>query len=505
MMLRADHIDLGGIQRRAVMKIAVELVKADSRIHSKEVELLDELQKCLRLSQEEMDLTHYLSLENAVGSLDSLDEGRIREIINLFNRIMCSDNDIDFEENLLLSSISMSCDTSSRDWCGILSVMATETEAPEKQIVFLEKETSATARQVLDDKYDNLLISKAFSDIGLEFFYLPDIIGEFSPSLADDDRLDLLRRSMEYIVPAGDRLKLNNLKESLAALDNRTFYHIILSRFNIEPDRIPFPAFLMIKIRDSHILDDSDNLRRMVDFLCIDISSEVKKRILTFVSRFDRRRELLSYSGYHKFLFDYLSSESKTSNPVTINSKGEFLLESGDGGSIRFESAPQAVTLYLLLLSRGRRGISQATFTQATDFLKCLDVNEYLNASGDLDLGRLTNSLTRKDDEYASVILDTITIYRMFSTKDNRKKNFLGYIQRILLHRSSLKTYINSGFASSSRLANPEHFMVSFNPDLKTYSVSASPSLFLARLGGDSPAPLTETPFWKSLNSRRGM
>lgn len=481
------------------MKIAVELVKADSRIHSKEVGLLDELQKCLRLSQEEMDLTHYLSLENAVGCLDSLEERRIRRIIDLFNRIMCSDNDIDFEENLLLSSISMSCDTSSRDWCRILSVTATETEAPEKQIVFLEKETSASARQVLDDRYDNLLISKAFSDIGLEFFYLSDIIGEFSRSLADDDRLDLLRRSMEYIVPAGDRLKLNNLKESLAALDNRTFYHIVLSRFNIDPDRILFPAFLMMKIRDSHILDDSDNPRRMVDFLCIDISSEVKKRILTFVSRFDRGRELLSYSGYHRFLFDYLSSESKTANPVTINSKGELLLESGDGGAIRFESAPQAVTFYLLLMSRGRRGISQATFTQAANFLKCLDVNKYLNEAGDFDLGRLTNSLMRKDDAYASVVLDTITIYRMFSTKDSRKKSFLGYIQRILLHRSSLKTYINTGFSSAPRLANPEHFAVSFNPDLKSYSVSASPSLFLARLDGGAPCPLTETPFWKSL------
>lgn len=481
------------------MKIAVELVKADSRIHSKEVGLLDELQKCLRLSQEEMDLTHYLSLENAVGCLDSLEEERIRRIIDLFNRIMCSDNDIDFEENLLLSSISMSCDSSSRDWCRILSITATETEAPEKQIVFLEKETSDSARQVLDDRYDNLLISKAFSDIGLEFFYLPDIIGEFSRSLADDDRLDLLRRSMEYIVPSGDRLKLNNLKESLATLDNRTFYHIVLSRFNIDPDRIPFPAFLMMKIRDSHILDDSDNLRRMVDFLCIDISSEVKKRILTFVSRFDRGRELLSYSGYHRFLFDYLSSESKSSNPITINSKGEFLLGTEEGGTIRFKSAPQAATLYILLLSRGKSGVQQTDFDKAADFLKTPEVSGCVTSGGELDLPRLTRLLDDKDDEYAKVILDTITIYRTFSTKDSDKASFLGYIEGIFRHRSSLKTYINTGFSSAPRLANPEHFAVSFNPDLKTYSVSASPSLFLARFDGSAPCPLTETPFWKSL------
>ena len=475
-MRNLDSINLSGTQRRAVMKLAVELVKADDRIHSKEVAVLDELQSRLGLDQEELDLIHYLSLESAVTCLKDLDEDSTERVSNLFNEIMCSDNDIDFEENLLLSSISMSCDSGSRDWCRILSANATESEVPEKQIVFLEEKVSEAAHQVLDDKYDNLLISKAFGDIGIEFFYLPDIISEFDRHIDEGDKFGLLKRSMEYLMPAGDKIKLNNLKESLATLDTRTFYHLILSRFGIDPERIPYTAFLLVKIRDSHILDDSDTMRRTVDFLCIDLSSEVKKRVLAFVSHFDERRDLLSYKGYYKFLYDYLSSEAKTSNPITINAKGDFILESGD--IISFKSAPQAKTLYLLLLSRGGKGISQTDFNKAVSFLKALDINEYLTSSGDFDLSRFKEYLTCKDDEYARVILDTITIYRTFSTKDSQKKAFLEYIQSILRHRSSLKTYINSGFASARKLANPEHFMVSFDPDTKTYSVSASPSLF---------------------------
>ncbi|HCQ71815.1 MAG TPA: hypothetical protein DIT75_00165, partial [Rikenellaceae bacterium] len=275
-----DSINLNGTQRRAVMKLAVELVKADDRIHSKEVSVLDELQSNLRLEQSELDLIHYLSLESAVDCLKNLDEQSTKTIINLFNEIMCSDNDIDFEENLLLSSISMSCDNDSRDWCGIISAEAPESEVPEKQIVFLESKTSEAAHLVLDDKYDNLLISKAFSDIGIELFYLPDILREFCRHLEGDDKFGLLKRSMEYLVPAGDKVRSGNLKKSLASLDTRTFYHLILSRFNIAPDRIPYQVFLLIKIRDSHILDDSDTMRRTMDFLCIDLSFEVKKRIL---------------------------------------------------------------------------------------------------------------------------------------------------------------------------------------------------------------------------------
>ncbi len=498
-MIDLDSISLSGTQRRAVMKLAVELVKADNRIHSKEVSVLDELQSGLRLDQEELDLIHYLSLESAVDCLKNLDEDSTKGIIGLFNEIMCSDNDIDFEENLLLSSISMSCDSGSGDWCRILSANATESESPERQIVFLEDKVSEAAHLVLDDKYDNLLISKAFGDIGIELFYLPDILREFDRYLDEEDKFGLLKRSMEYLVPAGgDRIKLNNLKESLAGIDTRVFYHLVLSRFGIAPGRIPYTAFLLLKIRDSHILDDSDTMRRTVDFLCIDISSEVKRRILAFVSRFDGCGGLLSYKGYYKFLYDYLSSEAKITSPITINAKGDFLLESGD--FIRFKSAPQAKTLYLLLLSRGDKGIPQTDFNKAVSFLKALDINDYLTSSGDLDLSRFKECLAAKDDEYARVILNTISIYRSVSTKDSQKKDFLEYVQSLLRHRSSLKTYINSGFASARKLANPEHFMIRFDPDTKTYSVSASPSLFTVTSECySSTVPLTKSPFWKAI------
>lgn len=238
-------------------------------------------------------------------------------------------------------------------------------------------------------------------------------------------------------------------------------------------------------------------MRRTVDFLCIDISSEVKKRILAFVSRFDERRDLLSYKGYYKFLYDYLSSEAKITNPISINSKGDFIL--GSGEIIRFKSAPQAKTLYLLLLSRGGKGISQADFNKAVSFLKALDINEYLTTSGDFDFPRFNEYLAGKADEYAHLILDTITIYSTFSTKDCRKKNYLEYIQSILQHRSSLKTYINTGFASARKLANPELFMVRFDIVALTYSIPASPSLFTSSLEGSSTVPMTDSPLWKAI------
>ena len=50
------------VQKRSILKIAIELVKADNKIHSKEISVLDDLQESLGLTQEELDLIHYAPL-----------------------------------------------------------------------------------------------------------------------------------------------------------------------------------------------------------------------------------------------------------------------------------------------------------------------------------------------------------------------------------------------------------------------------------------------------------
>ena len=54
------------LQKRSVLKIAIEVVKADNKIHSKEISVLDSLQDKLGLAQEELDLVHYTPLSDAV-------------------------------------------------------------------------------------------------------------------------------------------------------------------------------------------------------------------------------------------------------------------------------------------------------------------------------------------------------------------------------------------------------------------------------------------------------
>ena len=489
------------LQKRAVFKIAVDLIKADNRIHNKEISILDSLQETLALAQDELDMIHYITLEEAVRTLRDMDEESSDEAIELFNSIMRADSDISFKENLLLTAVNMSCSTDSKGWVHVITSMATESKVSDDQIVFLEKEYSPKTHEVLDDKYDNLLISKAFADIGLQLFYLPTVLNELG--LRDEEknivskRFGLLQKSMSYLMPSGNKSKVENVERILDSFDTATFFKVVLTGLNLTPDLFPYDSFLLIKVRESIVLDDNNNGREAVDFLCIDISDQVKKRILEFVSNFNEQSSMLPYEGYYKMLYDHLSSESKITSSVLIEQDMHFMMENLGGVKIAFESSPQSRTFYLLLLQYGKKGVSQNIINKAVDYLQNVNADD-LCPDGAFNIETVKQNLLEMDTEWGLLIYNTITIYQSVSTKDEQKSNYLSYICSILNHRSSLKTYINKGFSEIDGLANPEQYHVRFDKEFNTYRVDASASLFFCRQDGKR-IPLSSSTLWKGL------
>jgi hypothetical protein len=205
------------------------------------------------------------------------------------------------------------------------------------------------------------------------------------------------------------------------------------------------------------------------------------------VSEFDVKLFQLSYEGYYKILFDYLSVDSKTLSHIVIDDKWNFRLS--DSTLVRFESSPQARCFYLLLLHYGSAGISQDVFDAAVSYLQ-----DKVQGTGEFDLLALEMDLLRDGGDAALLLYNTIKIYGCLSTKDSQERSFLRYVANILQHRSSLKNYVNSGFAQAVRLANKEQYFIRFNSLTKSYCLAVSPSLFFH---GDSA--LESTPLWKQL------
>lgn len=490
------------VQKRSILKIAIELVKTDNRIHSKEVSILESLQDGLGVTQEELDFIHYISLSEAVSCIRQMEGRAIDEALGIFDAIIRADSDVDFEENLLYAAVTIACRPESSRWGDILSVPGLDLDAKDRQIVFLEKRRTRGAHEVLDDKYDNLLISKAFGDIGLRLFYLPNVLEEcglvFSDRKESSQRIGLLKKSMSYLMPVGDSVKVKDLDKMMASFDSSTFFKVVISRLGVTPEFFPYQAFLMVKVRGSVVLDDDNAMHHSCDFFCMDISTDVKHRILSFVSLFGDNSYMLPYDGYYKILFDHFSSEAKINSEVSLDDEFQFRLSSLGGRVIPFESSPQARTFYLLLLRYGRSGISQETFSAAISYLDGVDTGRYISG-GAFDLLRFDADLLSGDEEWRKVIHNTISIYTAISTKDSQQEGFLSYISSILSHRSSLKTYLNKGFRSVQELADKDLYLVGFDKQTNSYYVGIGLSMFLLEQSGGSPISLEDSSFWKSL------
>lgn len=497
-----NGLTLTHLNKLSVLRLALDLVKADRCIHGDEVRILSELQSGFGLSQDDLNRIHYITLQQAADNLSSLDETTTQAIISMLNELMCIDNAIDYEENVLLTSIRMSIDSGSRDWCRIISSANVMDETTLKQIIYLEDGINRSVHETFGNRYDKLLITKAFNDLGLDFFYLPDVLDHLKGGM-ESDRMDsispeLLNSAMKYLVPSGSGVVPDRCVADIDSFDPDSFFHFLLSRYNISQSSLKADSFLLLKIRDSYILDDENNLTKTVDFLVMDMDRDVKERIYSFVSNFDKKRNRISYQGCYKILYDYLSSESRNVSQIVLNDRYEFFLQDSSRQKVVFESSPQARTFYLLLLRYKETLISQQCYEDAVRMLQDTDKTVYTDKSGSFDIEAFKSWLLKDGSDHAIVIYNAIVIYSCISTKDCGSVKFLDYIENIFSHRSSLKNYINKGFMAMSRLADSEKYRISYDGSVRTYNINAEISSFMMETDG-AYIPLCRSGLWEML------
>lgn len=479
---------LSSVQKRALFKLAVDLAKADKQIHGNEVALLSSLQEELNVSKEELDMIHYMSLQDSISALRSSDSETRMAVMQSLEAMVGVDVDVDKREQQLYGSIKMALSDESSGWVNVVSVSGVDAECSSEQIVYLEKSKCASAREILDDKFENLLISKALNDVGLQLFYLPQIKQQIDVAL--------LQRSMSYILPSSELSADIDIKSSLAKTSSIAFFNAFCTSYGMSPGSVNFDAFLALKIQEGEIMDDEGRLSRSIDFLCIDVTSEIKKRITYFVTQIEAPNSTLAYDGYYRLLYDHLSSAISTVSSVLIDRKYDFCLSDIDNQKLKFDSAPQAKTLYLLLLRYGANGISQECFEKAID---ALDEAKCAVSSKGWDLNQYSHALLDDGTDHAKLIYNILTIYRAISTKDSAEPSFLNYISTILRQRSALKNYINNGFASVRHLQGKEGYCVNFDKQSRSYYLAADVALFFIEESDFVAVPVKDSVLWKSL------
>lgn len=479
------------VQNRALFKLAVDLVKADDQIHYDEMTTLHQLQKQCKIQAEEIELIHYITIQDAIDTLSVLEYEEQQQVINILSNIVSVDNDIDYRENLMLGAIKLCLHHPNA--FKIISTQDANIDCDFHQMVYLEHEHCHNARALFDDPYHNMVLTNALAKSKVQLFYLPRILEQIrSNSLSSGTFLQTLQQSINYIVPSLNTTGLDRLNQALQEMDVIGFTKLVETQLHIHPEAIPMSAFLMIMVQDSCVFDDDNISHRNRDFLCIDMTSEPKNLITAFIEHMQQNQQAISYHGYYRVLFDFLNSRAPIMSTILLKRNYDFILQDIGQVEVNFKSAPQAKTLYLLFLFYAKRGLSQSICIQSQQLCDELQQQDIA------DLLELKHYLLHQKTDAALLVYNILTIYETIANKNGAPNRMLEYVRSILCHRSSLKNYINSAITLLDELANKEQYIVKYNKDTDSYHLPLSHTWIRVQ-DEQTIIPIVESKLWKKL------
>ena len=500
-IMKLSDINFTLIQKRAFLKIAMELVKIDNHFHCNEVGVLTYLEKECNIQVDDIEMIHYISLSQAVDVLKLLDADIIYRIIEAFEKIVCVDNDIDIRENILLTALKMSILPQYSNWVNIISINDANSDCSQNQLAFVEKEYDTQCHVFFDNEFELLSLEKKLEKIGINLFYLPAEIKKiesFWTRVEENNKNSLaLKHSLQFITPLDKRLNAKDAFLNLKEINQTSFYHTLLLHYKIVPDQIKPNAFLILKVKSGDLLNDFGNLYCNSDFMIISLDQDPKRRINDFLSLLIKPDLFISVDGYYKVLYEYLSEKSQMLGIIEVDNNFQLYFKNINSEKIVMKSYPQSCTFYLLLLKYGKLGITSQLFNDALTFLEKIDCDKYCS-NGTFDLNALLNDLRLHVSNVSTLVYNLIIIYSTLSTKDIYSNSFLEYIKQIIKHRASLKNYVNSALTSLEEGECCDDFKILYDSTYKNYYIKAELSLFKKR-GKENYTPLTESELWKKL------
>lgn len=499
--MKISDINFSSIQKRAFLKIAIDLVKIDNLFHFNEMDIISYLEKESNVQTNDTEMIHYMSMSQAINVLKQLDPSCINETINIFEKIISSDNNIDTKENILLSSIKMALLPEYSQWVSIISVDDATSDCNQKQLAYIEKGFNKNCHSFFDNDYEFLHFKTELKKAGISLFYLPAELNNIESFWLkiNDKNSSALNHSLNFITPPDNYYDSSNILTNLKSIDHTAFYNTLILHYKIIPDLINCNSFLLLKIKNEDILDDNGNIHNYSDFIVISLDENIKQRITAFLSILTKPDLFIPVDGYYKVLYEYINKKSQMLGTVEIDSNFQLYFKNINSEKIIIKSHPQSCALYFLILKYGKLGLSSNTFNNALLLLENIKTNMHKNKDS-FNPDPLLYKLLKHNNKESIMLYNLITIYSALSTKDNYSVDFLDYIIKIIKHRASLKNYINTGFRSLQENNNCNDFKIIYDPVYKTYYVKADISLFKTRKADkNSSIPLTESNLWSQL------
>lgn len=295
------------IERAAISRILIDLIKADKVIDSREMDLYRNLKEQFSISRQDEIEAYLMPLNKAVHIIKEMEDSTKSDLLGTFEDMTISDGFCAREEALLMLMLQY-CLRNENLESDVISTKIDESWFDERQVLYVE---SHHAKEVNFSISSNLrAISRELKLCGLDFVYLPEIVHHYitTPKELLHEVVAMLSPSLTESAVAGLLTKIKLFKTDTFCIEQ--LHH----KLGFE-DLIDTPPSLMFRISQSRVGNDI-----YTNFLRIELTGDavsiVQDMVDTFLDYHSSDRIVVShkkdekgsflYKGFYRQVFEIL-------------------------------------------------------------------------------------------------------------------------------------------------------------------------------------------------------
>lgn len=439
-------------ERRSLMRIVVDLIKADAIIDAREIEWLNELREKYHIRQTDEANAANVTLAEAVKVVFEMEAAERADMLGDFKGAAMSDEICAREEALLILALETVLKDDVPTYATILSVEVKDgIDMEDAQVLYTESRTCEKANDQIAAHYRE--ISTELRLAGFDFVYLPKVAEHYKEVEREN-----LKNIIGFLFPtAGDNLT-ERAVDSIYDLQTANFCRDYLVTKMELSELKDCSASLLVKIGNDVVngkqyanflhLELTDDVLGSVRWLVDEFSKLYKTRVLNYLEETSGR---FVYTGFYKQVIDLLMLRRAIRSHVVADAvRGEIRLPDADvvvTGLSRSEKA-----LYTLLLMESQSGGINFT-PPANDIPRIVE--------------RYNRRMMRVQEKFAK-------IYHLFGGDPERAPDLSNQGKRLPM-LSRIRRHIKE---VGHLLHNPEDYQVQRN-QYGNYGVNLDPELCL--------------------------
>ena len=350
--------------KTALAKVLSDLVQCDGMVNQGEIDFLQKVYEVFQITLTSRKKATRISLSEAVRILKSLGNQEKNAIFRVFLRLSVSDDDLDYNESLLITALMLSIGIEIPETQGInasfVSIPNLDFDT-RNAVLYVEAAYDEAVNANMERNYD--AICQLLRDSNREFFYLPRVIHDLrgkkttfrdtlsyiEPTLSEE-QLDLIDRNLPLLssVSLSQEIFLNYLNANGLEIKKPAF---ILKIGSLKPGQSQ--DFLLIEINGEPlgILQRFIQLNANLLDINLPISDEEERLLGKLAWPTEKKPKAeLNYTGFHKIILDTLLkyNGSHEVSRLFITHRGDIFLIDRNNTEVKMPALCKALYIFFL-------------------------------------------------------------------------------------------------------------------------------------------------------------